>query len=266
MVFRRGKTSPALAVGQGTDAQVQRRAGGDLRVHRPPGPEPLPDAKHMPLGDPGSRELCWARLPPRAAARLSESAGERIEWWARRSGSGQGWAANPLPRAMVFGRKALCFAEPRVDSDHRPVYSLERYHFDPDSHRRAEVVFTPPLAAAETSGVEGLDGALASWETGAIATTVPSLSPSALELIGNLPVRAQKLLTAPFGPEHPVRRCEWYYEGSANRFDVFAVVLVGSVQATLAHGTRVIPAGHDDRSSHWSLVCRRATVRPRAQT
>jgi hypothetical protein len=65
-----------------------------------------------------------------------------------------------------------------------------------------------------------------------IASTVPSLSPSALELIGNLPVRAQKLLTAPFDAEHPVRRCEWYYEGNANRFDVFAVVLVGSAQAT----------------------------------
>jgi hypothetical protein len=262
MAFRRDKVRSALPADPGAGTQVQRRDPGNLRVQRPEA-EPLPDAKHMPLGDPGSRELCWARLPPRAAARLSEAAGDRIEWWARKSGSAQGWGANSSPRAMVYGRKALCFAEPRVDSDHRPVYSLERYHFDPDSHRRAEVVFTPSRPAPSEG--KDLDGVLTGAGTGVIATNVPGLSPAAVELIGNLPVRAQKLLTAPFSPEHPVRRCEWYYEGNANRFDVFAVVLVGSTQATIAHGTRVIPVGHDDRSSHWSLVCRRATVRPRSQ-
>jgi hypothetical protein len=256
MAFGRDTCGPAMSAGPGAGAQLQRRGTGDLRVHRPPQAEPLPAATHLPLGDPGSRELCWARLPPKAAARLSESAGERIEWWARRSGSGHGWAANSSPRAMVFGRKALCFAEPRLDSDHRPVYALERYHFDPDSHRRVEVVFAPPPGAAGPSAVQGLDG-------GVCSAPVPGLSSSARELIGNLPVQAQMLLTAPFTAQHPVRRCEWYYQGSAERFDVFAVVLVGSAQATLAHGTRVIPAGHDDRSSHWSLVCRRATVRPR---
>jgi hypothetical protein len=96
------------------------------------------------------------------------------------------------------------------------------------------------------------------------AAAVPGLSSSASELLGNLPPRAQRLLTAPFDDAHPVTMCDWYYEGHANRLPIFVVVLLGRRQMTMAHGSRVVPAGHSDRTSHWSLVCRRADTASRA--
>jgi len=281
MAFRRNRPGPDASGPPETSGSSETagssgmaRSGGELASrssgverHRP---EALPDAKPMPLGDPATRDVCWARLPGEARARLRAAAGEQIEWWARRvpGADGFGGTSDRWPQAVIFGEQALCFAEPRVTTDHRPVHVIDRFDLDPASHRRAAVVFTPsasepvePEAASAAAGAEvrRISDPTAAWR-------VAGLSPAAIELVGNLPVRAQALLMAPFDAAHPVLVCDWYYEGRANRLSVFAVVLAGARQATLAHGSRVTPVGHDDRSSHWSLVCRRATVRGRSSS
>jgi len=179
--------------------------------------------------------------------------------------------------AVVFGRDAVCFADPQVAGPGDggaagPTHLIDRFGFDPESHRRVEVVFTPPRPAAPGRDLAVgppvgtvVPGASDLQPAADVLPLVAGLGPADLELVGNLPVRAQKLLTAPFDAAHPVQRCSWYYQGRADRFEVFAVVLAGTGQATLAHGSRVIPAGHDDRSSHWSLVCRRVTVLGRSR-
>jgi len=221
-------------------------------------PEPPPSGDHLPIttGLP-MREECWDRLPPTVADRMVDLAGEQIEWWARgpstRPPRGLVRSVDDRPSAVLIGSTGACFAEPRINSRHQQVYTIDGYVLDPHSHRRTEVIYRP----TETK--------VAPVQTGVQVPTlrerpVPGLDPAAMELLSNLPVRAQKLLTTPFSVEHPVQHRQWHYEGAANRFDVFAVVLIGAEHLTLAHGSRVVPVGHTEQASHWSLVCRRAKV------
>jgi hypothetical protein len=256
---------PELGAGR---ADLEVASGGGRLELRPRGSlsrrslqaEPPPSGNHLPVttGLP-LREECWNRLPPTVAARLVELAGEQIEWWARaqRSRPARGWQHNvdDRPSAVLIGATGAVFAEPRINSQHQPVYTIDGHVLDPGSHRRTEVIYRPTQATVdEDSRPTGIRVPVLREEP------VPGLDPEALELLSNLPVRAQRLLTAPFDAQHPVRSRQWHYEGSANQFDVFAVVLIGADHLTLAHGSRVTPVGHTEQTSHWSLVCRRAKV------
>jgi hypothetical protein len=231
--------------------RVARRDGS---LDPPPTGDHLPVTTGLPL-----REECWDLLPPEVAHRMTELAGEQIEWWAhsprarpRIIPSGY----DDRPSAVLIGTNGACFAEPRINSLHQPVYTISCHRLDPNSHRHAEVIYRPTKSevrpeAAPDSG----------RSTPALRDQpVPGLDPEASKLLSNLPGRAQKLVTAPFTADHPVRERQWHYEGRANRFDVFAVVLIGANHLTLAHGSRVIPVGHSEQASHWSLICRRAKV------
>jgi hypothetical protein len=229
-----------------------RLARRDGSLDPPPTGNHLPVTTGLPL-----RDECWDMLPPKIANRMTTLAGEQIEWWAH------GPRARPRmipigyddrPSAVLIGTTGACFAEPRINSQHQQVYTIDCHRLDPDSHRRTEVIFRPTEPdLLQEAGSGSMTPALRDQP-------VPGLDPEAGELLSNLPGRAQKLLTAPFTADHPVRARQWHYEGRANRFDVFAVVLIGANHLTLAHGSRVIPVGHSERASHWSLVCRRARV------
>jgi len=279
MVRRRGKSDPEITAGRGVPAVRSE----DLMIRRPPPPEPLPAGTHLPLsGGRPLRRACWDRLPKREADRLVALAGERIEWWASLPAAPPdplGRDADDRPVAVLIGKAGACFAEPRIDSRHRPVYTITHYALDAGSHRRVEVLSWPDRPSPSDSDSDS-DVAVGSGETAVRARTavreqavvpgsgpehrrVPGLGLASEELVSNLPVRAQRLLTAPFDADHPVLHCAWHYEGNSTRFEMFAVVLIGASQLTLAHGSRTIPVGHTEQSAHWSLVCRRATVRQR---
>src|SRR4051794_15079759 len=114
MVFRRG--AKATDESGPDDPSTLVRRSSELQVHRPAGPEPLPDAKHMPLGGRWTRDACWPRVPVPVVTRLGELTGERIEWWAAMlsQGTGDAWGkAGMVTAAVVFGRDAVCFADPQ---------------------------------------------------------------------------------------------------------------------------------------------------------
>ena len=58
--------------------------------------------------------------------------------------------------------------------------------------------------------------------------------------LGNLPLKAQELLQAPFSSKDPVQRCEYWYSGRANRLDTYMFILAGT---PLRHCRRRHPAG-----------------------
>ena len=70
--------------------------------------------------------------------RLSELAGDGLAWFAEHDPS----ASENRPR-VVLGTRALCIAEPRIDSTGRPVYALNRYEFAPGSHKKVPVEHRP---------------------------------------------------------------------------------------------------------------------------
>ena len=78
--------------------------------------------------------------------------------------------------------------------------------------------------------------------------------------LGNLPPAAQELLQAPFSSKDPVRRCEYFYEGFANRLDQYMFLLAGRHFVTAAIGTQRVPVGHTVANAHWSLTCHRLAV------
>lgn len=71
------------------------------------------------------REECWATMSRGMRDRLLRRAGTVLEWWATRETSDP----DRRPHAVVFGEKALCIAEPRINSEHRPVYAVSAYEF-----------------------------------------------------------------------------------------------------------------------------------------
>ncbi|MFB4308890.1 hypothetical protein [Actinomadura sp. GTD37] len=204
-------------------------------VHRP---------GEMRLGGSRLREECWTAVGARTRQRLAELSGAPIDWFAREdesSGDGRCFA-------VTLGEAGLSIAEPRVNTEHRPVYAISSFQFAPGSLRHVQIDHRPPPRAAPF---------------GTAAAVPPpgiGLSTSAKGILGNLPPGAQELLQAPFTSGQRILRENWYYEGYDHRLDAFVFYLAGAKDVTFATGTKLIPAGHTDDSAHWSLTCYRASV------
>lgn len=217
----------------------------------------LPAAGDLPLAANPLRDACWDALPPGVAERLEDLAGERIEWWAAMVAVGP---ADRRPRAAVVGTSGIVLAEPRVDADHRPVHELARYAVDPASVRATHVVSRPRLPRWG-AGRPGTDLV----RPDAVPPT-PGVDEGARHILANLPPQARDLLVAPFGEADPVHRSAFHYEGTTAYLGMFALVLVGARHATVATGSRTIPARHTERTAHWALrVVRAGVVGPATQ-
>ena len=222
---------------------VRRRKSGQLAQ---PSAAPIHRAGAMSLetGNP-LRQECWDAMGRSIRQRLLDRAGTLIEWWAQRDYP----AEDERPEAVVFGDQGLFIAEPRINTEHRPVYALKGLHLDAASLRRVAIDHRPPRASAGTTAVPK------SAETADLG-----LSSAARGLLGNLPASAQELLQAPFTTRQPVLRCDWHYEGFEHRLTMFMIYLAGARDVTVATGTKVIPVGQVPPSAHWDLTCFRASV------
>jgi hypothetical protein len=184
--------------------------------------------------------------------RLAELAGEVIEWFATQDP----YARENRPRAVVLGTRALCIAEPRIDVTGRAVYELNRYEFVPGSHKVVPVEHRPGLRGGVTAPrVTPQPGATLPQPSGELG-----LSSRERGQLGNLPPTAQELLQAPFSSKDPVRRCEYWYQGRADRLDTYIFVLAGRHFVTAAVGTQQVPVGHTAANAHWNLTCHRLAV------
>jgi hypothetical protein len=183
--------------------------------------------------------------------RLAELAGDVIEWFAEHDPS----SGENRPRAVVLGTRALCIAEPRIDSTGRPVYVLNRYEFAPGSHKKIPVEYRPGRDDATTRQVAPQAAASLPRPTSDLG-----LSRSEAGQLGNLPPAAQELLQAPFSANDPIRRCEYWYRGTPHRLDIYMLVLAGRRFVTAAIGTQQVPVGHTAANAHWNLTCHRMAV------
>lgn len=183
--------------------------------------------------------------------RLAELAGDVLEWFAEHDPS----SSEDRPRAVVLGTRALCIAEPRIDSTGRPVYVLNRYEFAPGSHKKIPVEYRPGRDDAPAQRVVPQAGASLPQPASELG-----LSGSEAGQLGNLPPAAQELLQAPFSSKDPVRRCEYWYRGTPHRLDIYILVLAGRRFVTAAIGTQEVPVGHTAANAHWNLTCHRMAV------
>jgi hypothetical protein len=183
--------------------------------------------------------------------RLAELAGDVLEWFAEHDPS----SSEDRPRAVVLGTRALCIAEPRIDSTGRPVYVLNRYEFAPGSHKKIPVEYRPGRDDAPAQRVVPQAGASLPQPASGLG-----LSRSEAGQLGNLPPAAQELLQAPFSSKDPVRRCEYWYRGTPHRLDIYLLVLAGRRFVTAAIGTQQVPVGHTATNAHWNLTCHRMAV------
>jgi hypothetical protein len=183
--------------------------------------------------------------------RLAELAGDVLEWFAEHDPS----SSEDRPRAVVLGTRALCIAEPRIDSTGRPVYVLNRYEFAPGSHKKIPVEYRPGRDDAPAQRVVPQAGASLPQPASELG-----LSRSEAGQLGNLPPAAQELLQAPFSSKNPVRRCEYWYRGTPHRLDIYLLVLAGRRFVTAAIGTQQVPVGHTATNAHWNLTCHRMAV------
>lgn len=183
--------------------------------------------------------------------RLAELAGDVLEWFAEHDPS----SSEDRPRAVVLGTRALCIAEPRIDSTGRPVYVLNRYEFAPGSHKKVPVGYRPGRDDAPAPPVVPQAGAFLPQPASELG-----LSRSEAGQLGNLPPAAQELLQAPFSSKDPVRRCEYWYRGTPHRLDIYLLVLAGRRFVTAAIGTQQVPVGHTAANAHWNLTCHRMAV------
>jgi hypothetical protein len=228
-------------------------SGETLRASRRNEPRPTTfQGSGLPLDDRyPTREESWAALSAKIRDRLTELAGDVIEWFA----SSDPFSSENRPRAVVLGIRAFCVAEPRIDATGRPVYELNRYEFVPGSHKAIPIEHRP--------GARGVAAAKAPPKTGPSAPQPKSqlgLSPRDVGQLGNLPPKAQELLQAPFSPTDPIRRCEYWYFGRANHLDIYMFVLAGRHFVTAAVGTQQVPIGHTVANAHWNLTCHRLAV------
>lgn len=192
------------------------------------------------------RQECWQTIGERTRLRLGELAGGIIDWYACEDPS----SPHGRSYAVVFGDRGLGIAEPRINTDHRPVYAISAFSFIPGTLRHVRVDHRPPERAPAPSTGSSASGTARDL----------GLSTTTCRLLGNLPLRAQELLQAPYMSGQPVLRCDWTYEGTAHRLNMFMVYFAGSRDVTVATGSKVIPVGHTDATAHWSLMCYRATV------
>ncbi|WP_188196104.1 hypothetical protein [Nonomuraea sp. SYSU D8015] len=197
------------------------------------------------------REECWKSLGERVRARLEELTGRTLGWYATEDRSDPG----DRRKAVVFGERGLCLAEPRIDTQHRPVYSITGYLLDPTSFRSKQIDHrpAPDRDAAAPDGFEARGGPGG-------REAISGLNTTALGVLGNLPPKAQELLQAPLLRDQRVQDCGWHYEGFEHYLKVFVMFLAGHQDVTVAVGQRVIPVGHTPRTAHWSLTCYRASV------
>jgi hypothetical protein len=228
-------------------------SGGSLRTSRRGASRPSTyQGSGLPLDDRyPSRDDSWAALSAKIRERLAELAGDVIEWFA----SYDPYSSENRPRAVILGSRALCIAEPRIDASGRAVYELNRYEFVPGSHKTLSVEHRP-----------GPGGGVAPRAARQPRANLPrpeselGLSSRETGQLGNLPLTAQELLQAPFGSKDPVRRCEYWYSGRANRLDMYMFVLAGRHFVTAAVGTQEVPVGHSAANAHWNLTCHRMAV------
>jgi hypothetical protein len=191
------------------------------------------------------REECWSSITGRVRARLEELTGPTLGWWAKEDS----YATDSRCRAIVLGEQGLCIADPRINTEHRPVYAITGYLLDPASFRNMRIDHRPaPRQDTPGSGSPGgqmLDSGLTAAAQG---------------MLGNLPPRAQELLQVPFLGGQRVRDCDWHYEGSEHHLKMFMIFLAGQQDVTAAVGHKVVPVGHTAQTAHWSLTCYRASV------
>jgi hypothetical protein len=206
---------------------------------------PVHQAGDMRLGSGKLRQECWENIGERTRTRTQEFAGRVIEWFASEG------ASSPDGRsyAVVFGEQGLAVAEPRINTEHRPVYAISAFLFDPASLRHVRVDHRPP---PHTPTAPAAPAAGPAPDLG--------LRASARGLLGNLPPRAQELLQAPFVAGQRILRCDWAYEGFDHQLNMFMLYLAGPRDVTVATGTKVVPVGHTDATAHWSLTCYRVSV------
>ncbi|WP_131742090.1 hypothetical protein [Actinomadura roseirufa] len=230
----------------GRPGSPEPRRSGEMAKHAPAS-APLHRAGEMTLGESRLRQESWESIGARTRERLAELSGPAIEWFARTdvsSGDGRCYA-------VTFGEAGLSIAEPRVNTEHRPVYAISSFQFAPGSLRHMRVDHRPPPHASRPS---------ATGAPGAASAPGLGLSPNALGILGNLPPRAQELLQTPFLAGQQILRNHWYYEGHDHRLNVFVFYLAGAKDVTFATGTKLVPAGHTDATAHWDLTCYRASV------
>jgi hypothetical protein len=156
---------------------------------------------------------------------------------------------------VAFGERGLVIAEPRLNSEHRPVYSISSYEFDPQSPRKLTIDHRPPASLRRT-------GADTTSSSSPPKGPDIGLSKAAKGMLGHLPAKAQNLLQVPFLTGQRLLRYDWHRWGSDKHFTFF-MYLAGPQDVTAAIGTRVLPVRHTDDNAHWSLICYRATVKNR---
>ena len=128
------------------------QAGDPVPTPRTPSGEPLRASRRggsrpptyqgsgLPLDDRyPTRDDSWAAMSAKIRGRLAELAGDVIEWFAWQDP----YSSENRPRAVVLGTRALCIAEPRIDSRDARVYELNRYEFVPGSHKTIPVEHRP---------------------------------------------------------------------------------------------------------------------------
>ncbi|WP_214412924.1 hypothetical protein [Sphaerisporangium fuscum] len=191
------------------------------------------------------RDACWNSLSGRVRQRLLELSGQVLGWFATTD------PADPdnRSRAVVFGEHGLSIAEPRLNTEHRPVYAISAYLFDPVSFRRMHIEHRPHLNQM-SHNIQQRSSLSCDY----------GISESVRGKLGNLPPGAQELLQAPFIESQGIKDHDWYYEGYDNNLDPFMLYLAGHHDVTMAIGRRMIPAGHSPSTAHWSLICYRASV------
>ncbi|MEW9556528.1 hypothetical protein [Nonomuraea sp. NPDC050783] len=199
------------------------------------------------------RDECRKSLGESVRARLEELTGQTLGWYAMEDRSDPGDCC----KAVVFGERGLCTAVSRIDTEHRPVYTITGYLLDPTSFRSIEIDYRPTpdrdTAVPDGSEVLGVPGG---------RELISGLTATVLRVLGNSPPKAQELLQAPFlrGQQVQEQDCGWHYEDSEHHLRVFVVFRAGHRDVTVAVGRRVVPVGHTQRTAHWSLRCYRASV------
>ncbi|WP_030166528.1 hypothetical protein [Spirillospora albida] len=224
--------------------EVRRRAA--LERH---GGAPLHRPGEMRLGGSPNREECWASIGPRTRARLAELSGAAITWFAHEDAS----SGDGRPYAVTFGESGLSIADPRVDTEHRPVYAISSFQLAPGTLRHVQVDHRPPPNASRP----GRPRAASTRDT---PPSGLALDDGALGVLGNLPAQAQELLQTPFLGGQDILRNMWYYEGHDHHLTTFVFFIAGARDVTVATGSKIVPVGHTDATAHWSLTCYRAAV------
>jgi hypothetical protein len=243
LIPQAGDAVPTPRTPSGEPVRSSRRDGSRPQIYQGSG---------LPLDDRyPSRDESWAAMSPKIRGRLTELAGDVIEWFAWKDP----YSSENRSRAVILGTRAFCIAEPRIDSTGRAVYELSRYEFAPGSHKRIPIQHRPGLASGTMQRVAAQPGAPLPKRKSELG-----LSSQQTGQLGNLPLKAQELLQAPFSSKDPVQRCEYWYSGRANRLDTYMFILAGRHVVTAAVGTQQVPVGKTVANAHWNLTCHRLAV------